>query len=609
VTPSPGRSAPLPARAALALLLLAALVWSLWAIPRGPGEFNYAGPWILDPWPWATMRGFTVEQALAHAAYLLLGLPSLVLLASAGLPARWPVLSASLQARLPALLAAGSALACAVVMRFVLVGPISDDEVTYRLQAELLVTGRLGLDLPELSLSAAAFCVRSLAGVTGKYLFGEPLVQAAGLLLGDPRILHVAGQAATVWLTHRAARRLLDDEQAALVAAFGMAVAPMGWVTAATGLSNSTALFATSLMVYGGSCCVAGGGEPVRPGRAAAMAALGCGIATVTRPQVGVPLGAIALGWVAWRLLRQGQGRAILAGSLVLVPFGLGIVAYDIALTGHALTLPWFLSEHAEHYGFFGGEGGFAYGPIELVQNTLTSLVRLNGWWLGWPCSWVVVGWWAKDRLPSKGIELPLALGLGSFAFQAGYYSPGISDTGDLYHHEWLIPGAFLLARTVAGRPERLRLAVLGTLVYAPIFCAYQVDRLHRLDAAITAPASDLEAQVPGPALVFTETRSCGLPSRGWLFSALPRLALDPSEPVVFVPRGSQSAVEAWRALLPGRPCYYAAWDTGAGRYQVQGCEAAQAYLDGVKEWPACQRRLPTARALGWVPPAEQLRR
>ena len=118
--------------------------------------------------------------------------------------------------------------------------PLFDDEVTYHMQSEFYAAGHItGADLG--FFPGDIFSVRSQITYTGKNLFGEGLVQMAGLPFDRPALLHLPLAALTLFVWYRVVRNAAGPTLAGW-ATFFLAVAPMFVLTSATGLSQLTAL-------------------------------------------------------------------------------------------------------------------------------------------------------------------------------------------------------------------------------------------------------------------------------------------------------------------------------------------------------------------------------
>jgi hypothetical protein len=546
------------------------------------------------------MRGFTYEQLWGHVARGALLGPALLLL-TLGL-ARLRPLSFRATPERVAWLASGVGLGVtAVTMLGVLRGrAIQDDELVYHMQATILGEGRLSM--PGLGfVPSDVFSIATRLGYTGKYLPGEPLVQILGVAVGVPALLHLPLLALTLWAWFQAVR-LRAGERFAGAATAALALSPMVMLTAASGLSETTSLCMAALAGLGlewarGKRTVAG----------AVLAASAVTFGLATRPQSLVPIGAVLLPAVAWALVSRRAWAALAAFSLVLVA-GVGAVgAYNAALSGSPLTLPWFLQCVIERYGFgrVWKYDTFVHTPWTALENVGVVLVRLNAWWLGFPCSLGVLALapWLKPALRAFRDWYVVALAIVAFEF--AYYSSGGSDTGSLYHHELVLPGSLLAAGVAEAALSRARslfqtaVAVhlgLGTAV----FVGEQVLRLERLVTTIHADSDAALARVVAPALVFHETRQSETRIAGWVFDTFPRRYRGHGAAVVTFP----NAVPALRARVlaeyPGRHCYYYRRDPETEAAVLSRCEDARSLMDRVP-WEDDRRPLwlqPTAYKL-----------
>src|SRR5204863_392418 len=121
-------------------------------------------------------------------------------------------------------------------------------------------------------------------------------------------------------------------------ATLALAVSPMVSLTAATGLSETTSLAAAGLLGLGLEWA-----RGPRPIAGAVLGALALGFGLATRMQSLLPIGAVlgpALAWALW----QRRAWAALAAFGVTSALGVAAIgAYDAALSGSPLTLPWYL--------------------------------------------------------------------------------------------------------------------------------------------------------------------------------------------------------------------------------------------------------------------------
>jgi len=583
-------------------LLFGLAVWALLSIPRGPREFAY-GPFSFrytpfSPMPFAPMNGFTPEQLSSHLARLLLLGPA-CLLCGLGLA---PLLARRRPAPLNprAVILLGTLLVMAVAA-FVLHGvPTSDDEPTYLYQAEQLVQARFFDPLLRRPFAFfEPFTIFTARGATGKYLFGTPLLLALGMPLGMPLLAQFLMVALTLACVFAAARKAAG----ATLASWGtllLALSPQFVFASAAPLSQPASLAGVAVALWAGGRGGWLGGI---------LAGTGLGLSVASRPQVGVACGVVLAGMFLWR------DRRLLAGALLGgLPWLLGLLAYDAAVTGSALRLPWSLYFPPESYGFGFplGDGVYHHGLIEAVRNTLVALVRLNGWGLGWPLSLLGPALWLLLGRPARAAVAPWAwMALATLVFQAGYYSIGTSDMGALYHHA-MLPFVALSTAAVAehllstkwgGAAAGVVLAnlALGT----SSFFVEHADRLYRLARQVEVPA-----QVDEPALLFlpdAQTRQAG-----WVFG-IPLRARRESAPAVYYPlRPDEDYLRALRSVWPGRRCSLIFWDGREGAYRSSGCDQLEQVVATVRAHRTYVGRLPDGRpwwveggwkdAFRWVP-------
>lgn len=571
----------------------------------GKGEFGYA-PFTPEALPWNAMRGFTLEQLVGHAARILLGTPGLLLVWLAvrrGAPVSMPG-----ERTLNRIALAVSALSVALVLLFMLLvfrgRPIVDDEVVYRMQAALYREGKIAFGgLPYLQ---EVFTVKSRAGFTGKYLFGEPLLQMATVGLGYPALLHVPITAVTLLSFHRAVR-LLSDGVIAAWSVLLLAASPMLILTSATGQSQAAAL-----------CCVALAGlgyASVRTGRTwlgAGLVGMFIGFCVPVRIQVAVPAGAVL---VPLTLLALGKARAF--GPALLLGLGLGawalaVGAYDQALTGSALKLPWFLQEVPEHYGFgpVWAEGTFEHTPRVALENLLVVATRLNAWWLGWPSSFLALFLWYRCGRGTAGVGGFLWVGLAVVLFEAGYYSTGISDTGAIYHFELLLPGAVLAANAVRGAMARdvrgtVALLVLQFGLGWASFLWLEGSRVNRLVHFIHDEVEEGLSHVKGKALLLYEPRCPEAVPRGWIFEMFPFRRHSDRDPIVTFPRPPGKYLNAYLERYKDRKCWYYRIDPGTHEPAIAPCENVRPLLERptINTKDLCLWNAPTASRLGLFDP------
>jgi hypothetical protein len=559
-----------------ALLLVRYLVFDA-GLPRGGIEFDYhiggLAPALTSP-----TRGFTPEQLAAHVARLALLGPALLLLV---FPVERLLAGASPDAvwrrRLVGLAATGALFTAGWLMFGVLRGrPLIEDELTYRLQAALFADGRLGDPLGvSWPRPGKPFTIWTPEGTTGKYLFGEPLVQVVGVLVGYPALLHLPLAALAIWAFRRSLAPAGDAvrDWATLL----LAISPMFVFTTAVGLSNITS-FTMLAVALAGYVVLR---ERLAAGAAVAWPALVVGVALgfgLTARIQAVGPGGVVVGVVSLALLlraRRWVAAALLVGSGLVFVFS--ILLYNRALTGSAWVLPWMLYTPVEQYGFgpvWEGRDIFTHTPWTALENLAVSAVRFNGWWLGWPVSLgMLAAWWRLGR-PTTGAAPHLWVGAGILLFNLGWFSPGVSDTGPVYYLELLLPACALGGHALAAAATRWpgwTAAVLAVhiVVGTGTFYGEQAARLARLADYVNATAEDVLSRLPPPALLLVETRTGEARPRGWVWSGFSRWDRRPGDPVVVYPRESAENARALQAAFPDRSCWYFRTHprTGAGEF------------------------------------------
>ena len=422
--------------AGLAGLTGVALAWGYWrfegSLPRGPSEFVAWPP--LDPLPFAPLRGFSYEQLARHGARLVFLTPAALLfswsLARFASPL-WTKMSRS--KLLPWSILTLGVLTCVGLCLGLLQGrALLDDELVYGQQAELLSRGELA-ETAVPRWAAETFTVWTDVGATGKYLFGEPLVQVPGVLMGNPALMHLPLLLLTLWAWW--SQIALDvGRREARWAACALAISPLVMFTTATGLSHATSLACVVLGGLGVTWLVRGEREI----SGALLAGNALGFAASVRVQTAVPVGAVLVLFALAALFK----RRRLGPAALLVGCGLlwgGLIAiYNWMLTGSAFRLPWSLYRPLERYGFGQVLEGddYVHTVWTALENLAVSAVRFNAWWLGLPLGLgLVVAWFVLGRPLARSLTMRMwsAAGLALVLFHVPYYSTGVSETGPIY--------------------------------------------------------------------------------------------------------------------------------------------------------------------------------
>jgi hypothetical protein len=547
---------------------------------HGLAEFGYA-PMVHVGMPWAPMPGFSWEQLWDHVYRLCILGPALLLLSFGAyrLRDRLPLRSVSVSK-----LALGTGLASTALMGAVMLGVLRgrglvDDELQYKMQAGFMLDGHI--TGPSVGyFPADVFSIRTSAGYTGKYLFGEPLVQMLGTLVDVPALLHLPIYALTLAAWHRTVRSATDATIAAWSTVF-LALSPMLVMTSATGESQITALACIVLAGLGYEWL-----RTFRPRAGALLVGASLGFGLTVRPQSAVPAGVVIGVAACWVLLRRRDwvSIAILVGASAC--FVAAICAYDRALTGSPWTLPWSLQCAAERYGFGRPMPFLSYEhtPLRALRNIGVVAVRFNGWWLGWPLSLGVLGLWAWLGRPSRGCALWAGVGLAVVVFEAGYYGTGVSDTGPVYHFELLLPASLVAGNVVVTALHRWPRATWATLlVHAALgtgsFFIVHVACINRLVTAIHADSDAALGRIPGRALLIYETWPSEYRPVGWMASAFPERYRRNGDRVVTYPRQGPRSVQALRAHYADRACWYYHRDPGTHDSVLLPCDAARGEL------------------------------
>ena len=551
----------LAASAGVALSVLG--FWALASIPRTPHEFTYLNPvggTAFWPLPFAPINGFTPEQLSSHVARLLFLLPACACFGAAFARlaiARRPPRAAVI---IPIV---GVAITAAITLLVIRGVPLQDDDATYLTQADLLAHGKIADEShPPAVAFAEPYTVFPRAGMTGMYLFGTPLVLALGLPLHAPWLGQLALVALTLYAAYKAAARA-GDATVAWIGAALLALSPMLTFTSATPISQPAVLAGIAVAILGFATGSWAGGI---------LVGSGLGFALAARPQTAVPAGLVLVALYAWR------DRRLFAGMvLAAVPWLIAVAAYDHAITGSFLQLPRkAYSGELEKFGFGVVLRRYDHTPLKALALTGVTLVRLNGWALGWPLSLAGPVLWIAQGRPHRSIVGPWAsVALATFVIQAGYASIGTSETGPIYHYTALPFIAFSTAAALheAGGRSWGRwaqaAAVASLVIGTTSFYVEHGLRLSRLTHAIEGPRRALALETP--ALLFEDVWG-DRPQYGWVFGIPFRDRTD-AAPVVHYPRPpTHQQLNALIARWPDRRCGYLWFDAREWTYRVSPC-------------------------------------
>ncbi|HKY37381.1 MAG TPA: hypothetical protein VJN18_15670, partial [Polyangiaceae bacterium] len=395
-----------------------------------------------------------------------------------------------------------------------------------------------------------------------------------------PALMHLPCLGLTLWAWYQCLLRS-SGQRIAELGTLALACSPMLAFTSATGLSHAGALMWITLMGLGVELVRAG-----RPLRGAALAAGSLGMGFLTRPQALLPAGAVlgvALLWALWRA-RSARGLLLALGMGGVA--GAALLGYNHALSGSPWRLPWFLQCSAEHYGFgrVWAASTYEHTPLRALENLAVVALRLNSWWLGLPLSLgVLVAWltWGRRR---AGAGLWLGVGAAILAFQFLYYSPGVSETGAVYHYELLLPGSVMAAVVADALLSRFSfgplLIAVGLVLGTGSWVVEQGLRLHRLVTTIHRTSDETLARISAPALLIHERLGSESISRGWIGDSFPRRFRGTRDPIVTLPRMSADIVARAERAYPGRSCWYVRYLPGTDKSELRRCEQTRALLE-----------------------------
>jgi hypothetical protein len=283
--------------------------------------------------------------------------------------------------------------------------------------------------------------------------------------------------------------RALRGTTTGLVAALLMASSPSLLALSSRYLNHVTC----QLMLLLAAIAIARAGERRRPVAWGAAGGFAYGWALATRPYTAALMAVPIVAVLAWRALAPGADRAAgrragVAFAAAGLPWILGMVAWNVALTGDPLTTPYQLWK-PENQPIVPGHGPGEYGPAMAFGYTLDLVVRLarEGLAVPWALSAVVVlPLAAARRLGRRELVLGLALvvlvgghllyrGIGNLSARIGgarFYSEALpalailvaSAAVELGHGlrpawrrwAWLLPAALVVFAAVRTFPAEI---------------------------------------------------------------------------------------------------------------------------------------------------------
>jgi hypothetical protein len=356
-------------------------------------------------------------------------------------------------ARLVTALSLLSAVVAVVVSRLVFPSlSIDNDEAIYRYQAQALAHGHL---FPPAPNPPASFTPWLAAIVDHHYVMKyTPLMPgflAASLrLTGSYSPILALIAAAMVTMTYLLAVEVLDNRRVAVLAAAMMAASPLIIVQSGTLLAYLLSLVLLEIFAWSVVRGVRTDRMPLL-----ALAGLAIGLSVVLRPFDAVLFGLPLLVWALFARRRQSRsvlrGIAWMAGGAVLPVAGL--LAFDVAATGSAFTLPFGFLESKDAIGFgvrklFPTDTGRTFTFGDGVDAVATHLWLLGGWAFGGLVTAPLTVWTLlRRRLRGPGAALVasgvlLAVGYIGFwgSWNAANLWGGVHYVGPFYLLPLLIP-------------------------------------------------------------------------------------------------------------------------------------------------------------------------
>jgi hypothetical protein len=571
-------------------------------IPRGVSEFAYL-PNVSKTLLFSALYGFTFEQAIGRALEVVLGVPALLLVATGiGSFLRLRSLSPTVVRRAATVVAIASVVfVCWTVLGLYRGRALVDDELTYSVQAQLLSEGKLGFKRVPIAV-LEPFLISAKPGITGKYLFGEPLIQILGVAFGYPALLHVLLTAFT-FLFFYLMVSIRGDKQLACWAVILLACSPMLLLVSGNGQSQCSSLFCIVTAGLGYALI-----KTNRVWTGVLLLGAGIGMGISVRPQTVAPVGAVIVVAAVWNLLKG--KRFIPTGVLtgVLAVFAIVLLWYNKSITGSYFTLPWYITEPAENYGFgpIYGDGGSIHTPLRALYNLLITLVRFNAWWLGWPSSLLLFVLWLIWGRPIAHGRVWLLAGVALIAFNFFYYSPGVSDAGPIYYYELLIPASILGANAIVSGLRTRPTWIVSLLVVhfglgSTTFIFQETARTSRLIETIHAESDAAIRKIPRPAILFYETDCSERVTVGWVVSSFPRRCYADSCPVVTFPRPRTEALPLYRHAYPTRSCWYYHRNPTTLQSEVSACtQVGEVFNRPARNKSLCLMIASTAAKLGF---------
>jgi hypothetical protein len=577
------RRNPLP-RVLVMAVLLAAAYWLLW-------HTGFGGPY-LDV---GSVRTPTPRYFVMAALMAFLGIPFVACVAAAAMAllpaprlerarATWLGIPQRSFLALAALL--GTLLPLLLWTLLLDHAPITDDEASYRFQAELLASGHLWMPSPPMKLFYDnAFLVND-GKLRSQYFLGWPFLLALGVKLGVPSLINPLLSGASVAGVFLVARRWWGEAWAR-VAAVLFLLSPFLLVGAATGMSHPTTLVALVWLLVAATHV----DEKASPWVSAGAALCIC-LAFWARPSVAVGVGLpFVVLWAvqAWR--SGARGRHAAAFAAVALPLAALFLWVNQELNGS----PWLTGYQASAR--YAVANGFRFAPFsasalknegflfffdperfpEAVGQSVTALFRLNVDAFGWPFSLALVllarsrqaRWLAAAVVSNLLVHLPVP-------------DAGIDSFGPVHYYELMLPVVLLSTdglRTLwrwgaDHQVPALAPAVLAGLVAACVLM-YLPPRwltLGRLVQDINAPRELVEREAPAGAVIFAPRSMAppcrSNPARHFVFFR-PNSGPGFDDDVLWVNHVSLARNRQFMEQFPGRQGFLLAVDRKECRHQL----------------------------------------
>ncbi len=407
---------------------------------------------------------------------------------------------------------------------------ITDDELTYDLQAKILLRGKLYAPPPPVTRSFDNWFVITREKYTGKYTIGHPLILAMGMLLESPYVFTTVFSGVLLLLVYRISWQLYRDRQLAILSAFLLLISPLYLFTSATRLSHTTSAFFLALFMYLFLLIINAQALTKKNLLFSLLSGLCLGYAFNVRPLTAIGFAIPFVIMLTVRLIRQRfqifpPVLLMTLGFLILTGFTLWC---NKQITGNWFEFPFHYYNPTERFGFGAmlRDNHYVHTPIKAVINLTVSAARINIFLLGMPLSLLFVFALIFSRGLQAGDKLCLGI-ICAFCFAyLFYYSPGLFDCGPVYYYELIIPliilsarGIFMASKFFSERIPELRNLVKNFLLVSVLLALgtfYPERILHILNLTdrIREPYEVIKNSNIHNAVIFIRS----LPLAGWVF-------------------------------------------------------------------------------------------